>query len=238
MCLSLLLMTAAECGLFYFSLMRFWEELSTGAMSLETLIDKSGLFAVFCAGLVMYISDLQSIGVEQGSKVGYTLRRLSVSERRVTLMQWGFNTGCLILFWLFQTVVAAGLCVWYLRVIPEGVYNHHTLVLAFYRQNFLHNLLPMADVWRWARNVLLLAAMGLVLARWTYLQRRGNNHQFVVIMMYLITSLSFQSRWDRPASNEIGIMMVCVLVLIFVLLAIWKGDDGDEQEPQEQEGAA
>ena len=105
---------------------------------------------------------------------GYTLRRLSVREEAAVLWKAGFDLLCLLGLWAVQTAAAAGLCAWYAASLPPEYRSGQTVFLAFYRVNFLHNLLPLDNWSGWVRNGILLTALAFAAAMRTYKLRRGS----------------------------------------------------------------
>lgn len=232
-CLTLFLITVVECGLFYFALHRFQEGINSGAMSLGTVIDRSRVFYVFVVAVALLYTHLIDIACEGGSHTGYTLRRLAISERQVTLLHWWFITGVLMIVWLFQALLALGLCMWYLKICPAELVNHQTLVLAFYRTNFLHNLLPMADMWCWVRNVALAVVAGIWMANSARGVRWGKKVGFGTYLILWLVVLAFTWSSGHSATRDIGVTMLCGLILFFGLVVLWKGEDEDEEEQPE-----
>jgi hypothetical protein len=55
-------------------------------------------------------------------------------------------------------------------------------MLAFWRNRFLHSLLPLGEVGLWIRNVLLIISFSLAAAEVPYLQRR---HEFSSSVIWL-----------------------------------------------------
>jgi len=227
----MLITIGAQCGMFMLTLRRYGEAISAGAMGLEKMIDKSSMDLIFLLSLVLAVlSPLSDMGVEKNSKVGYTLRRLAITERQTVLVQWGYNTLVYLMFWLLHALVAVGLCLWFLNVAPMGSFNHQTLVMAFYRNDFLHNLLPLTDWFRWLRNIVLFVTFGLMTARFTYLQRRGKRAVGGTVFLIWLLWLNFISDSGREFQYEIAIMILCAVVMFFSLANLKLGDDEDEQE--------
>lgn len=117
---------------------------------------------------------LLSRGSDESAAVGYTLQRLSIREEAAVLWKAAFNLLCLLGLWAAQAAVALALCLWYAASLPPEYRSGQTVFLAFYRVNFLHNLLPLDDWTCCLRNGALLAALAFASAMRTYKLRRGS----------------------------------------------------------------
>ncbi len=157
----LVLMCVGEIGWFLWKLQ--W------AASPERAFDDAGLQYFFGAAAVLVTVLL--LKVASGETTGYTLNRLQISRRSVFFWHCLYN-GCMyLLLWLMQAVLAAGLCGYFLTQWQDA--GSQSFVLAIYRQDFLHSLLPMAEGILWVRNLLLSAALGVGAAYFSLRRRRG-----------------------------------------------------------------
>ena len=162
---------------------------------------------VFAVCFVAMAVLLSKTGCEYGSKQGYMLKRLSVSERNVFVWQSIYNSFCFFMLWSVQTLLAYAFCKLYLAKVDPMLTSGQTIFLAFYRNNFLHSLLPLSEVSRWIRNILLLGCLGLAAAHFPYRQRRGK----VEVTIIAMTSLSlFFSRAIGSLGNDILIMILSI----------------------------
>lgn len=139
-------MTATEAGLFFF----YSQKYSDGRVA-DDFYNRP-VFLVFLTALgTVYFLLMKTQGT-MGERGRDTLRRLRISERSIFLSEACYNLICLMLVF----VVQIWLSVWMVCSFC-GVTSHH-LFLTFYRIEFLHCLLPMAETGKWARNLLLLLA--------------------------------------------------------------------------------
>ena len=139
----------------------------------EAMVDFASSAWVLGAAFLLITVVLCLNGCQFGSKSDYTLRRLSLSANARFFWQAGFNTLCYLLLWAAETVLMLLLCRWFIASGTMKVTSHQTLYLTFYRSELLHSLLPLANVSRWIRNILLIPALGLASARFSHLQRQG-----------------------------------------------------------------
>lgn len=229
--LRLIGMILVECGLFYLVMQRKWSLVCEGKIALEGLLSESGIYLVFLFVLFQTIGVLSEVGVEKGSKVGYTLRRLSVSEKTVVLWHWGYNSICYLLLWWVQALTALGLCLWYVKAAPAEVVNHQTIMLACYRNMPLYLLFPLANVLGWMRNLSLVAALGLLTAKFPYLSRRGKNNSWYIVLL-LVCCFPVNS-----SSPQADIMVIAAALLVCVVSAatLLRGEDIQDEELPEPE---
>ncbi|MDE6875852.1 MAG: hypothetical protein K2P87_15585 [Lachnospiraceae bacterium] len=143
----LAVMTAAEAGLF------FSQRYSDGSVA-DDFYNRL-IFFVFLTALGTVYFLLMKTQDTMGDRGQDTLRRLKISERRIFLSEACYNLICLMLVF----VVQIWLSIW--MVCSFGKATSHHLFLTFYRLEFLHCLLPMAETGKWVRNILLLLAFSV-----------------------------------------------------------------------------
>lgn len=201
----LALMAAVEGALFCFVLSR--GDVG-GAYSLELMIQQSHILWVFGAGFLLMTLLLALTGCEGKSKCGYTLKRLSVSERWVFFWQSVYNVLCYLLLWAVQILIAVALCRLYEGLAAPEYVSGQTVFLAFYRSDFLHSLLPFEDAVFWVRNAAFALSLGVCAARFPLAQRAGKRFTEVIVLVCGVFWLF---------SREIGAFGSCVLATCFSL---------------------
>jgi hypothetical protein len=166
----LLAMAAAEGALFYITL----KSLQGGPGSLEQVFTQSRIalvsglfFLILCALLSLTWCELR------GSRLRYTMGRLSVREETTAVWHAAYNVLILFVFWAAQLAVALLLCRYYASVADPAYVSRQTVFLAFYRQKFLHSLLPLGETTRYIRNAALILSLGVSAASFSYRQRHG-----------------------------------------------------------------
>lgn len=146
--------------------------IGAGFPQLERMLAKSAAYVYFALAFVLITILLCLPGCEFRAKTGYTLCRLSISEKSVFLWQFVCNTLMYVLLAAVQTVIAYGLCQYYMASAPAALTSNQTVFLAFWRSEFLHTLLPLTDITLWIRNILLALSLGLATALFPYKQRQ------------------------------------------------------------------
>lgn len=133
-----------------------------GWVNPERMIDLCHLRFIFLAALAaVYFFLLISEDERGGSMSSYTLSRLKISERSQFAVRTVYNVLCLILTFAVQILAAFVLCRLYQARLPVELISPQYLFLTFYRNDFLHCILPLADVWGWVINGLLMLALGM-----------------------------------------------------------------------------
>ena len=139
--------------------------------SLEYVVDQSKSEVVMGIAFVLMTAILCWSGCNIGSKSSYTVQRLQVTEKGIFLLQSIYNSFCYVMLFAAQIMVFIIQSALYVRQ-SENVTNQ-TVLLAFYRCEFMHSILPLEGTMRWTINVLILLGCGVLAAVFTYLQRRG-----------------------------------------------------------------
>lgn len=150
-----------------------------------------------------------------GSKSIYTLRRLSVNEPVITGWWTGYNCLIYLVFWLWEALTVIGLGLIYLRCMPEAMVGPQTILLACYRNWYLQNLIPLADVSCWIRNVILVICLGICSACCAFHERRGGKG-IAIWFMAITTIVSVSGAIARSFED----VMVIVWSLIITAIAV------------------
>lgn len=128
----------------------------------EKMIDMCFLKYFFLAALVLVYFILIVTECDRGGcKSSYTLRRLRVSKKRQFTVKAVYNFLCLALVFALQILAAFTICRLYKDMLPVELVSPQYLFLVFYRNAFLHCILPLADVGKWVCNFLLLLALAM-----------------------------------------------------------------------------
>ena len=206
----ILLMILAETGLFAYA---FVPDLSSESVSrFEHYIGLSRIDLCLAAAFILITVVLCLPGTEFGSKVGYTLRRLSVSEKAVFFCQVIFNTISYLILWAVQVGILFAFSLWYTMKTPIEFVNNQSIFLAFYRSEFLHTILPLSEVMLWIRNILLVISLGFASAEFPYIQRRRKHSPFIVplsifMLLFFITGIGVVE--NIVASIFLFVIVVC-----------------------------
>lgn len=199
---------------------------STNTFHIEYVFEKSRSFWVFAAALVIMTVFLCLTGYETSSKQGYTLKRLSISEKEVFVIQALYNTLCYFLLWSIQLLIVFLLGYYFVRKAPAEYVTNQTMFLAFYRNDFLHALLPFEDILIWLKNILLFLSLGICSAGFTMAQRRGKR-AFELLVILGTTILLFIAPLGKMY-RTIFTIVISIPCISMTILRVLKKEGYDE----------
>ena len=156
----------------------------------------------------------------QVARSRYTLRRLRVDERTLTLCWGGHNALCLLVFWGAQAAWALFLCRFAMAHAAQTPFNDMSLFLAFFRNGFLHSLLPLQEYSRAIRNGIFLLCLGLTAACFSYQQRHGRRG-FAILPLSVLTVVSF-SQGFAMAETDIALSAVALFTAAGAVWNVWR----------------
>lgn len=171
----LLLLCGAEIFLFLRALARAEETyLAIGSFPRpESLISGSGFGFLLAVAFFVIFALLCLTANEYGAKSGYTVRRLLIDERFFYVWCVVYSLVMLFILWAVAALTVYFTCALYVSAAPAELVSPQTLMLAFYRHELMHALLPLADAGLWVRNALLLISLSLSAATFSHQSRRG-----------------------------------------------------------------
>lgn len=204
---AVVLIGSIQTGLF------LWE-LQRGTSALETVIHPDSFKGVFIGGIIFFVAFLYRM-----NGGGYTLRRLRISERTVFLWHVLSCFLCLIILWMAEILVLTALCRYFLtQEITSGLSNQ-ALFLAFYRNAFLHSILPLESVSRWIYLFCTFASLAFVTAGAVVRKRYGRNIRNNAPLSMTVVAMLFY--FVRPLGSLASDVMLCLLHLAVILYSLW-----------------
>ena len=204
----LLVMAAAEGVLFYAA---FQSARALGPYGLELVITESRLALVCLAGFLGVCALLSLSGCElRGGRLGYTMKRLSIREETTAVWWAVYNVLVFLIFWAAQLAIALALCYLYTLKADPAYVSSQTVYLAFYRQKFLHSLLPLEETSRYLRNAVLAVGLGVTAACLPVRQRSGMR-SVAVILLAALTAAVFPAEMGS-FWNDLMLMLATLAV--------------------------
>lgn len=161
--------SAVQLVLFVWAL----RHLSVAEYGLEQALEQGYVGKVAAVGFLGMTWLLSQTGTQKNGQIGYTLGRLSISEREVFWWQALYNGGCYLILWAAQVLTMLGLGVLYTKMADPSMVTSQTILLACYRSDYLSSLLPLVNMSRWLWMVILLVGLALASAYYPYAKRRG-----------------------------------------------------------------
>ena len=230
--LILLAMCAVEITFFHFGLqdaLEAYEVVGSGMPSLERMFMRAATNVYFRVALTLITIAICLPGCEFKSKTSYTMRRLSISERATFFHQAAYNALVYLMMLAVQLVIVFGLSQYYLSVVPEECISNQTMFLAFYRNDFLHSLLPLEDIGLWIRNGLLVITFGLATAEYPYRQRR---HKFSSTALALVV---YTIVWFDQNVGQLGhVITTAIIALMLIGTTIYTLAKKDEEVVEDE----
>lgn len=192
----------------------------------ERMIDLCFLKYFFLGGLALAYFILVVTESERGGcKTRYTLLRLQLSIKRQYAVRAAYNFLCLALVFALQIVGAFVICRLYAAKLPAGLVSPQYLFLAFYRNDFLHCMLPMADVGKWICNFLLLLALSMDAACGSSIfrekrEKRSSGSKTGRQLLISVWIFSILSRWFVSESNSPIAFFYALFSLAMIVAAL------------------
>lgn len=206
------------------------QQLQPGNYGLEQALREGHMAGIAGVGFVCMTAILCLTGAERGSgRTGYTLQRLSVSEKTVLLWQAIYNGSCYLLLWASQILVTMGLARWYTQIADPSMVTGQTDFLAYYRNEYLRGLLPMMEMGGWIRNILMLIALGLSSAYFTYAQRRRQKNGELITMVMIVLIFFCRQIGEELEWVAILISFLCFSSIVKMLWSIKREEEADER---------
>ena len=190
------------------------------------MADDARLGLIAGAGLLALCVVLALVGCSRSSRQEYTLARLGLTRFGSIACQWAANCVMLLIY-------LSALRVWamvILRVFSQGVADYareQTVMLALYRSNYLHSLVPLADWPRHIRVGAMLVSLAAGLACFPARQRRGEKP----IAAFFLLGLTLLGFCAEPASPGVDVTfaVICgVIAGIAIYGAAGEEGAGDE----------
>lgn len=156
----------------------------------------------------------------KGSKSIYTFSRLGLTPMQVTLVFGGVFSLYFLLWWAVQLA----LCYGYFAIFSRfTLANSTTFMLACWRSEWLHLLLPLGEWTGYLRNLALCVSFGYAAAFGAHRRIRGKGALVCLIPPILITTLVNGRVASEPTWFLIALLLICTGVLYF--MAKEGGDD-------------
>lgn len=188
--------------------------------SLEKIVELSFTEQIFFAAFFLVCMILAWAGSEKGqSRSEYTLQRLKISRERIFFVWAVYDICCIMVLFVVQLFLVLCMGRLYLEWTDKMYTSSQTIFLAFWRNNFLHSLLPLAEISRWIRNGLMLIAAGLETAFFGYVPWRGKRHlTLILFVFYIILGFSdWAGHWGADLVKGC-VSLICIILTVCIVL--------------------
>lgn len=186
--------------------------------NIEDLIGRASIPLLFGLTFLLASVALCLPGTSISTKTGYTLDRLSISQRAVFFCQAVYNLSIYFILWISELSICFALCSYYVGNAPTELVGNQNIFLAFYRNSFLHALLPLADVSVWIRNGFLLIALAVTTAEYPYKQRQkrlGFSAMATVLFAIVFFKVDLADAFNVILTASISIVMIIEMLYLF-----------------------
>ena len=210
----------AQIGLCAFQILQAGSQ-ERASYTLEQLIELPSFGRIGGIAFLAVCAVLCFCGCDRAtSRSGYTMRRLQIDERAAVGWASVSNAGMLALLWGSQLAASLAVNLILRRVIGSQP-DAQTLLIAFYRSEYLHALLPMREFSLLIRNLLLLLALAVSCAIFSYHQRRGG-YRLEPLILVLLTLFYFPQQ-AGSLDADLVLMLAAVAGIISSLYSLWGG---------------
>lgn len=194
-------------------------------LGIENILgDQKLLLTALAFGFILITLILCLTGCEFSDRQGYTLRRLNISEKKLLICQSFYGTSVYGIFFMIQAVVFYVFCLIYVNYAIgneyafDGLISNQTVFLAFYRSKILHALMPMEDTLKYISNFVMIIALGISTASFSYFMRR-KKFPYEIILLIPIILINFASEWTEM-TYELIIMGMSIFVIGSIITRI------------------
>lgn len=197
-------------------------------LPLESIIEKSKIKLIFGASFLILVLILCLVCRSSSSKAVYTLRRLSVSRKSVVL--WQTAAGVFYCFILLSAQIAAVIAfsAVYVKYAPKEALSSQTVFLAFYKNSFLHALLPLEFYSVYLRNAVLIICISISTAVFCAYSQVGKISMQVFFITPL-TVLCFCAALAQPGV-DVAIIFYALWIIVWCVCDIFKKEGGINEE--------
>lgn len=193
----------------------------TGYRDLERVTSLSAINVIYAATVVAVLVLLTITGTAFGSKCNYTIKRLSVSEKAYFYIQSIYNIIVLVFLLGFEILLTFVFSNMYIAVANKDFISNQSIFLAYYRNDFLHSLLPLADTLIIIRNALQIFALSLAASFLSYKQRRGKKS--VAVIFLTVFSIIWNSGEIGGSLSVMLTYFICAAITAFIIIYVKNG---------------
>lgn len=109
-----------------------------------------------------------------------------------------------------------GLCYYYIHAAGSESATEQTIFLAFFRNVFLHSLLPFDEPFSLICNLLLALVIGITIAQIPWSERSNKLSFFTLYIIFVVHNIFL-----REAGDLLPLVMICIAAAIVIALAIY-----------------
>lgn len=191
----------------------YWtSELHDWAYSFDMILEEE---SVAFHGKLSFIWIMAALGATAGSaksRIGYTVRRLRISENELTVIWALIFSGYFLISWGVQLALVLGMFARYAQVTGWGAME---LFTSSFRSGYFHMLLPLAEPLGYVRNIFLCLGWGTMCSLLGRLARHGGKVYMAFVLIGISAVLPFS--YVATAGEDV---MLCIAMVVINLVQI------------------
>ena len=195
--------------------------------SLESIFEKSRITIAFAATFVLLLLVLCTT-CRSSSKAVYTLRRLRIGTKSIILWQTLSGMFYLFMLWAFELLLVLAFSSAYMKYSPEDSISIQTVFLAFYKNSFLHALLPLESIGTYIRNIVFIISLSVCSSVFSVYSLNGKISYEILVLSPLVI-LSFKRKLGEPTIDFL-LGFYALFILGWCIFDIFKKEGGLNEE--------
>lgn len=178
-------------------------------------------------GFALLSALLLTDGAKGKHRLSYTLDRLAISPKAVLGCQAIYNILAYLLFWAVQVLTILGL--FWLYQQQGGYVGPQTLYLVTWQDELVHSFLPMEELIRWLRNLVLIVGLAVTVAC-SAAQLRQKNKPIAFGALVGGTTAAFIQPMGQAPIDMTAILLTLTItgMALYNVLQIGKEEDHEE----------
>lgn len=178
-------------------------------------------------GFALLSALLLTDGAKGKHRLSYTLDRLAISPKAVLGCQAIYNILAYLLFWAVQVLTILGL--FWLYQQQGGYIGPQTLYLVTWQDELVHSFLPMEELIRWLRNLVLIVGLAVTVAC-SAAQLRQKNKPIAFGALVGGTTAAFIQPMGQAPIDMTAILLTLTItgMALYNVLQIGKEEDHEE----------
>ena len=155
----------------------------------------------------------------KGSQFHITLKRLSVSELKISFVWTLVFAGWFLLYWVVQLLNLFGMYANYVHTYGD---SENLLFVVAMRSKYFHYLLPLYEPWGFVRNVVLCFALGSFTALGSMNARNGRWNPLCLFFMVLIPWGIMTPQSVATQGADIAVSVIALICVIWDWIWTWR----------------
>ena len=193
--------------------------------TLESLVERSKVSIVFMAAFALICLVLfWAEGERKGTHTSYFYDRLTVSNRERIASLTLYNMTCILLLIFTEVLTVLGMGSIFAYLVPSEYESVQMYFMAFYKSKFLHCLFPMADIYKWFRNIFLFAACALEIGTCACRNRKS----WSLFLIIALSVFGFVQEIGNYGAMDIIMIIVAGIYIAVNVSQIWYGGAEDD----------